>query len=125
MIAVNFWWLTPSTVLRNSDPPPIFPTPPPLLLYDWSLSGFRILEGAHWRMGWRTKVPQKGRGAAFIHYYLLILIFANTNVHTNMILQQQKMYITESNNEWRTPQQYITNILKLKNITNYKIEFYE
>jgi hypothetical protein len=29
MIAINFRWATPSTVLKNSDPPPIFPSPPP------------------------------------------------------------------------------------------------
>jgi hypothetical protein len=28
MIALNFRWPTPSTLLKNSDPPPIFPSPP-------------------------------------------------------------------------------------------------
>jgi hypothetical protein len=28
MIVINFRWPTPSTVLKNSDPPPIFPSPP-------------------------------------------------------------------------------------------------
>jgi hypothetical protein len=36
MIAINFRWPTLSTMLKNSDLPPIFPSPPPLLLYDWS-----------------------------------------------------------------------------------------
>jgi hypothetical protein len=29
MIALNFRWPTPSTVLKNSDPPHYFPSPPP------------------------------------------------------------------------------------------------
>jgi hypothetical protein len=34
MIAINFRWPTPSTVLKNSDPPPYFPQPtPPFTLW--------------------------------------------------------------------------------------------
>ena len=33
------------------------------------------------------------------YYFIYLLNFANTKVHTNMTLQQQNMSITESNNE--------------------------
>jgi hypothetical protein len=44
MIAINFRWPTPSTVLKNSDPTPYFSQPTPLLLYDRSLIAYNAIQ---------------------------------------------------------------------------------
>jgi hypothetical protein len=66
MIALNFRWPTPSTVLKMVTPP-IFHSPLPILLYDQSLNKFVMLS---WAEKTESVISASIIYAWYLHVYL-------------------------------------------------------